>query len=102
MAERKTLVDVANASDDWTLEERAFIGKADAKLQEGRNFSAPNVIEPSPTLVPKSVRIEQAVDNALTQAVADRKVRGLWPQKHQQIINEALKVWLKDEGYWSE
>ncbi len=102
MAQRKTLADVANASDDWTPEERAFIGKAEAKLQEETDISELNNQEVSPRLVPKSVRIEQAVDNALTQAAADRKVRGLWPQKHQQIINEALKAWLKNEGYWIE
>ena len=101
MADRKTLTDVANVRDNWTPEERAFIENADANLQ-GKDEPNTSVSESPVLLVPKSVRIEQAVDNALTRAVADRKVRGLWPKKHQDIINEALKAWLKREGYWPE
>ena len=102
MAERKTLADVANASDDWTPEERAFIENADVKPQNKRGNPNPDVSEAPVVLVPKSVRIEQAVDNALTQAVADRKVRGIRPWKQQEIINRALKSWLKAQGYWPE
>jgi hypothetical protein len=47
-----------------------------------------------------TVRLEPDVVAALVQASAERKVKRLHPHSQQDIIGDALKLWLRDAGFW--
>jgi hypothetical protein len=47
-----------------------------------------------------TVRLEPDVVAALVQASAERKVKRLHPHSQQDIVGDALKLWLRDAGFW--
>ena len=47
-----------------------------------------------------TVRLEPDVVAALVQASAERKVKRLQPHSQQDIVGDALKLWLRDAGFW--
>jgi hypothetical protein len=104
MAERRSM---ANA---LTPEKIAFL-KGDPPEPH------PSVEEQSPQSIPEkvrraspapagrervtvTVRLEPDVVVALVQASAERKVKRLHPHSQQDIVGDALKLWLRDAGFW--
>jgi hypothetical protein len=60
-------------------------------------------VSPAPAVrerVTLTVRLEPDVVAALVQASAERKVKRLQPHSQQDIVGDALKLWLRDAGFW--
>ncbi len=56
-------------------------------------------VAPEPGLVSLTVRVPRTMPPALLLASADRKLRRLQPCTQQEIVAEALTLWLKNHGY---
>jgi hypothetical protein len=50
-------------------------------------------------LVPLTTRLQTQTADGLRRAYLERKLRGRRPNTQQEIIEEALQVWLRNEGY---
>lgn len=68
-----------------------------------RRVSPSPVVRDAPAVrerVTLTVRLEPDVVAALVQASAERKVKRLQPHSQQDIVGDALKLWLRDAGFW--
>jgi hypothetical protein len=50
-------------------------------------------------LVPLTTRLQTPTADALRRAYLERKLRGESPHTQQEIVEEALQIWLRKEGF---
>jgi hypothetical protein len=105
MAERRSMASAL------TPEKIAFL-KGDPppephpSMEEQSSWNIPEKVRrasPAPVgreRVTVTVRLEPDVVAALVQASAERKVKRLHPHSQQDIVGDALKLWLRDAGFW--
>jgi hypothetical protein len=105
MKERRTLVDGIGPLDRSAEKEFVFGGKAGNT--QGENTPAPTRRETTashhaPAIanrMPLSTRIRSDFGTALKRASLERQLSGTTPNTLQDILEEALEPWLRDNGY---
>jgi hypothetical protein len=104
MKERRTLVDGIGPLDRSAEKEFVFGGKAGNTQAE--NTPAPTRREPrtsqqahTSSRIPLSTRIRADFGTALKRASLERQLSGTTPNTLQDILEEALEPWLRENGY---
>lgn len=85
------------------LESRTSVEDQRPSEEKVRRVSPAPALRDTPSVrerVTLTVRLEPDVVAALVQASAERKVKGLQPHSQQDIVGDALKLWLRDAGFW--
>ena len=75
--------------------EKSFVRGADS---ESRHLPS-NSASPNHALVPLSTRLHPEIANALRRASLERKLKDTPSNSVQDIVEEALTPWLRDQGY---
>ncbi|WP_169973989.1 hypothetical protein [Tautonia rosea] len=105
MAERRSLIEgIKNPNPPVDPEkEKAFVfrDKKDAKPDEGGPPMAANTsrTQSNPSRVPLSTRIRADFAAALKRASLERQLEGIEPNTLQDILEQAIEPWLRDNGY---
>jgi hypothetical protein len=105
MKERRTLVDGIGPLDRSAEKEFVFGGKASptpANATQTSNHREPMVGHHAPATnnrMPLSTRIRSDFGTALKRASLERQLSGTTPNTLQDILEEALEPWLRDNGY---
>ncbi len=106
MAQRRSLttgLGLPNPVDAAVAQEFVY-GGADAPARPERKAPTP---QPSPPTPPKrhrvsiTTRIREDFAAALKRASLERQLGGIEPSSLQEILEQAIEPWLKDNGYWS-
>jgi hypothetical protein len=105
MKERRTLVDGIGPLDRSAEKEFVFGGKAGTAPAD--TTPAPMHREPpashhgpaTANRMPLSTRIRSDFGTALKRASLERQLSGTTPNTLQDILEEALEPWLRDNGY---
>lgn len=92
MAERRSLVAGVTAATPASATERDFVYK------ERPAAAAPATTKP-PARSPLTTRIRDDYAKALKRASLERQLAGVTPNTLQDILEEALRPWLHDNGY---
>jgi hypothetical protein len=71
--------------------------RPDLRALQVEEFAA----EPEASLVALTVRVARTVPPGLLLASVDRKLKRLRPWTQQEIVTEAIHLWLKNHGYLS-
>lgn len=91
MADRRTLAEGLKATPApiATVEKQFVFG------------SKPPVVAPPATArVPLSTRIRADFAAALKKASLERQLNGVEPNTLQDLLEEAIEPWLRNNGYW--
>jgi hypothetical protein len=104
MKERRTLVDGIGPLDRSAEKEFVFGGKAGTTPADGTPAPTrrePTTSQQAPTAnrMPLSTRIRSDFGSALKRASLERQLSGTTPNTLQDILEEALEPWLRDNGY---
>lgn len=92
MAERRSLIAGVTASPSTSTAERNFVYK------ERTAVATPATAKP-PARSPLTTRIRDDYAKALKRASLERQLAGITPSTLQDILEEALRPWLQDNGY---
>ncbi len=105
MKERRTLIDGIGPLDRSAEKEFVFGGKAsppqaDASQSSTNREPTANLHAPATAnRMPLSTRIRADFGTALKRASLERQLSGTTPNTLQDILEEALEPWLRDNGY---
>ena len=113
MKERRSLVEGLNSSDtDQQEREQAFVygksssgevptpeSKEQAVSKTSVTVSEPRVLPQYTGRVPVTTRTRPEVASALKRAALTRQLDGVVPYTVQDIVEEALELWLLKNGY---
>ena len=98
MKERRTLVDGLAPLDRSAEKEFVFGGKAGTPAPTRQELTASQQA-PTANRMPLSTRIRSDFGTALKRASLERQLSGTTPNTLQDILEEALEPWLRDNGY---
>ncbi|MEO2088993.1 MAG: hypothetical protein ABGY75_05785 [Gemmataceae bacterium] len=104
MKERRTLVGGIGPLDRSAEKEFVFGGKAGTTPADGTPVPPrrePTASQQASTAnrMPLSTRIRSDFGTALKRASLERQLSGTTPNTLQDILEEALEPWLRDNGY---
>jgi hypothetical protein len=99
MVERRSLVEGIKPKSREELErEKEFVfGEFDKTPPATAKPSTPRVDDIAKSPISTRIRADYAL--AIKRASLERRLNGLWPSAINDILEEALEPWLKNEGY---
>jgi hypothetical protein len=88
---------VAATAQPAVAAEKGSQARPELRVRQVEEFAA----EPEAGLVALTVRVARTVPPGLLLASVDRKLKRLRPWTQQEIVTEAIHLWLKNHGYLS-
>ena len=100
MTKRRQLVEgLSELKDDLSEEEKGFVYGPDSEIKQDSPQEKQDVLPKMSGRVPITIRTRPEIGSALKRASLKRQLDAVEPSTMQDIVDEALEIWLNANGY---